>query len=166
MLRQNPDILMIGEIRDAETAEIAVQAALTGTPRPLDAAHNRRASSVTRLVDMGVPGYLVAHTVVGILAQRLVKRICPECRVGEPMMPELAQRLRITGNARLFKAKGCAACHDRGTSGRTPIAEAMQVTPGIRRQILARADAKETWRSPKAWSAWPTMACARRLRAR
>jgi general secretion pathway protein E len=148
VLRQNPDILMIGEIRDAETAEIAVQAALTGH-LVLSTIHtNDAASTITRLVDMGVPEYLVAHTLTGIIAQRLVKRICPECRVGEPMMPELAQRLRVAElrpgqTPRLYKANGCPACHGRGTAGRLPITEAMSITPAIRRLILAHADAKE-----------------------
>lgn len=148
VLRQNPDILMIGEIRDAETAEIAVQAALTGH-LVLSTIHtNDAASTITRLVDMGVPEYLVAHTVTGIIAQRLVKRICPECRTGEPMMPDLAQRLHIAdlklaGHPQLFKANGCAACNDRGTAGRMPITEAIAITPAIRRLIIAHADSKE-----------------------
>ncbi len=151
VLRQNPDILMIGEIRDAETAEIAVQAALTGH-LVLSTLHtNDAASTITRLVDMGIPEYLVAHTVAGIVAQRLVKRICPECRTGEPMMPELAQRLRVgelgVRSPQLFKAKGCAACNGRGTAGRMPIAEAMPVTAAIRRLILAHAEAKEIERA-------------------
>ena len=153
VLRQNPDILMIGEIRDAETAEIAVQAALTGH-LVLSTLHtNDAASSVTRLLDMGIPEYLVAHTLSGVVAQRLVKRICPQCRVGEPMMPELAERLRVASGAarpQLFKADGCTACEGRGSAGRMPIAEAMPITSNLRRLILAHAPAKDLERAAAA----------------
>ena len=152
VLRQNPDIIMIGEIRDPETAEIAVQAALTGH-LVLSTLHtNDAASSVTRLIEMGVPDYLVAHTVVGVIAQRLIRRLCPDCRKGERMMPELAERLHlerlgITAVPQLYHAKGCEHCEGRGVSGRLPIAEVMTISPAIRRHVMAHSDAKEIERT-------------------
>jgi general secretion pathway protein E len=152
VLRQNPNIIMVGEIRDSETAEIAVQAALTGH-LVLSTLHtNDAASSVMRLIEMGIPDYLVAHTVVGVVAQRLVKRLCPDCREAQPMLPELAERLRISrfgvkGPAKLFHAHGCKTCNGTGAIGRLPIAEAMIVTPAVRGKVLGRAGVAEIERT-------------------
>lgn len=125
-LRQDPDVMMVGEIRDRETAETAVRAALTGH-LVLSTLHTNDApGAITRLLDMGIEGFLVASTVNGILAQRLVKRLCPHCRREVPLPPAIAQRVArqiAEGNIRrLYAPGGCAAC-ERGWKGRLAIGE-------------------------------------------
>ncbi len=144
ILRQDPDVIMVGEIRDGETAQIAVQAALTGH-LVLSTLHtNSAAAAVTRLRDMGVEDYLLTAVLRGIMAQRLVRRLCPDCRRSEPAAPELVARFgldRRTG-ARpimLSHAVGCPACRQTGYRGRAAIAEFLQLGPDIERLIFARA---------------------------
>lgn len=145
VLRQDPDILMVGEIRDAETAEMAVQAALTGH-LVLSTLHtNDAASSVTRLTDLGVPRFLVSTTLVGVLAQRLVRTVCPRC----------AEAVRITGaeaaalgvpelaGRRTRRGRGCARCRESGYRGRRGVFEVLPVDPGAAARILGGADAAE-----------------------
>lgn len=145
ILRQDPDIVMIGEIRDTETAEIAVQAALTGH-RVFSTLHtNDAASGVTRLVDMGVEPYLISSSVNAFLAQRLVRKICPHCITSyKPSAQELS-RSGISKTAlskgNLFKGKGCDRCLNTGYSGRLGIFELMPVTDNIRKLIMSGADA-------------------------
>jgi general secretion pathway protein E len=147
-LRQDPDVIMVGEIRDLETAEIAIQASLTGH-LVLSTVHtNDAAGAITRLVDMGVQPFLVASSLFGVLAQRLVRVLCPECKV--PYVPTPEERapigltddiLRQAGNPRvLYKAQGCAACQNRGYQGRTGIYELMLVDDDIRALILKSVD--------------------------
>jgi len=142
-LRQDPDIMMIGEIRDLETAQIAVQAALTGH-LVLSTVHtNDAASAITRLLDMGIEDYLLTSTINGILAQRLVRRLCPACRrpfgVPEPM----AHRLGLRPGTTLYRAGGCGACNDSGFSGRTMILEFLVPSDAIRDLVLRHAPARE-----------------------
>jgi general secretion pathway protein E len=149
ILRQDPDIIMIGEIRDVETAEIAIQAALTGH-LVLSTLHtNSAAGTVTRLLDMGVPDYLLTSTINGILAQRLVRRLCALCR--EPFEPPsgfLRQLgLADAGEARLWRARGCPACRGTGYFGRISIVELMPIGAEIRRLILGRAETQEIERA-------------------
>ncbi len=145
ILRQDPDVIMVGEIRDGETAQIAVQAALTGH-LVLSTLHtNSAAAAVTRLRDMGVEDYLLTAVLRGIMAQRLVRRLCADCRRPEPAPGELVQRFgldRLTCDRpiMLSRAVGCAACRQTGYRGRTAIAEFMQLGPEIERLIFARAD--------------------------
>ncbi|HOP62702.1 MAG TPA: type II secretion system ATPase GspE [Spirochaetota bacterium] len=145
ILRQDPDIVMIGEIRDTETAEIAVQAALTGH-RVFSTLHtNDAASGITRLVDMGVEPYLISSSVNAFLAQRLVRKICPHCKTAyKPSSQELS-RAGITkskiGNKSLFKGKGCERCLNTGYSGRLGIFELMPISDKIRKLIMSGADA-------------------------
>ena len=147
ILRQDPDIIMIGEIRDLETAEIAVQAALTGH-LVLSTLHtNDAASSITRLLDMGVADYLVASTVNGLVAQRLVRMLCPKCREPRAPLPELVARMRLppgtdVSRMTLYGAKGCEACNGTGYHGRSAIAEILPITDAVRRAILKQADAQ------------------------
>jgi general secretion pathway protein E len=145
ILRQDPDVIMVGEIRDGETAQIAVQAALTGH-LVLSTLHtNSAAAAVTRLRDMGVEDYLLTAVLRGIMAQRLVRRLCPECRRREPAPPELVERFCLDRRTMdrpimLSRAVGCPACRQTGYRGRTAIAEFLQLGPEIERLIFSRAD--------------------------
>jgi general secretion pathway protein E len=147
-LRQDPDIIMVGEIRDLETAQIAVQAALTGH-LVLSTVHtNNAASAVTRLLDMGIEDYLLTSTINGVLGQRLVRKLCPACRSPYAATPELAERLGlaelgVAPGATLYHAVGCPACAGMGYSGRTMILELMAMTDSVRTLVLRRAEARE-----------------------
>jgi general secretion pathway protein E len=140
ILRQDPDVVMIGEIRDLETAQIAVQASLTGHLVFATLHTNDAVSAVTRLVDMGVEPFLLASSLIGVGAQRLVRRLCLECR--KPFAADAAQ-LRVLGLAptdgTLYSAQGCAACNRSGYRGRTGIYELLTVDDDLRRLIHDRA---------------------------
>jgi len=145
IVRQDPDVIMIGEMRDSETAEIAVQSALTGH-LVLSTLHtNDAAGSVMRLLDMGVQDYLLTSAVNAVQAQRLVRTLCRKCR--EPYRPvdELVQRLGLdrfacSDTTSLYKASGCECCGGTGYSGRTAILEILRMTDPIRKLILKRCD--------------------------
>jgi len=140
ILRQDPDVVMIGEIRDLETAQIAVQASLTGHLVFATLHTNDAVSAVTRLVDMGVEPFLLASSLIGVGAQRLVRRLCLECR--KPFAADPAQ-LRLLGLApsggTLYSARGCPACKGSGYRGRTGIYELLSVDDDFRRLIHDRA---------------------------
>src|SRR6185312_3565366 len=126
ILRQDPDVIMIGEIRDLETAQIAVQASLTGHLVLATLHTNDAASAITRLADMGVEPYLLASSLLGVLAQRLVRTLCPACRA--PAHPtdgegRLLETMGLPAAQRVFHASGCDACNATGYSGRTGIYE-------------------------------------------
>lgn len=147
ILRQDPDVIMIGEIRDAETAEIAIQSSLTGH-LVLSTLHTNDApSAITRLVDMGVEPYLLSSTIVGVLAQRLVRRICPECKTAYIPTDREIQNLGINRsdltNGELYHGKGCSACFDTGYKGRHGVYELMLVNNELRKQIVKSPDAIE-----------------------
>jgi general secretion pathway protein E len=147
MLRHDPDVIMIGEIRDLETAQIAIQAALTGH-LVLSTLHtNNAASTLTRLLDMGVEDYLLPSTLNGIVAQRLVRRLCAACREPYAPLPELAAQLGLEGQLRFWQPKGCAACAQTGYSGRISINETLVMTDQVRREILQHADANALQRA-------------------
>jgi general secretion pathway protein E len=148
-LRQDPDVIMVGEIRDLETAEIAIQASLTGHLVFSTVHTNDAAGAITRLVDMGVEPFLVASSLVGILAQRLVRVVCPQCHVAyEPTDDELAQlgsslaKFHAMGAKTVYKAseKGCEHCEGTGYKGRTAIYEMMMVDDDVRQLILKNVD--------------------------
>jgi general secretion pathway protein E len=142
ILRQDPDIIMIGEIRDLETAQIAVQASLTGHLVLATLHTNDAASAVTRLADMGVEPYLLASSLLGVLAQRLVRRLCPECRVAAPPTPGEAAvlgRLGLAPAQPVWSAPGCPACGASGYRGRTGVYELLLVDDALRRLIHDRA---------------------------
>ncbi|NGX61219.1 MAG: Type II secretion system protein E [Chlamydiae bacterium] len=147
ILRQDPDIVMIGEIRDAETAEIAIQASLTGH-LVLSTLHTNDApSAIARLVDMGVEPYLLSSTVVGVLAQRLVRQVCPHCRERyRPTEEELAE-LHLThedlNGGVLYKGKGCSQCYGSGYKGRHGIYELLTVDVALQSQIAKHTDITE-----------------------
>ncbi|MEM7169171.1 MAG: type II secretion system ATPase GspE [Pseudomonadota bacterium] len=155
ILRQDPDIVMIGEIRDVETAEIAVQAALTGH-LVLSTLHtNNAAGTITRLLDMGVDDYLLTSTLNGVAAQRLVRTLCKSCRIEEPVMPEVAEQLNLrrykpTGEITHFRPVGCDDCNGLGFFGRTSLVELLFVTESLRRLIMQKAEATELHRAAAA----------------
>jgi general secretion pathway protein E len=138
ILRQDPDIVMIGEIRDLETAQIAVQASLTGHLVLATLHTNDAVSAVTRLADMGVETYLMASSLLGVLAQRLVRCLCPACRTASPTTPgeaALLLELGLPPGQPLYRAVGCAECGDSGYRGRTGIYELVLVDETLRRLI-------------------------------
>jgi general secretion pathway protein E len=145
LLRQDPDIIMIGEIRDLETAQMAVQAALTGH-LVLSTLHtNDAASAVTRLLDLGVPHYLLASTLNGVLAQRLVRTLCPHCKHPAPLDPDdwaqvLGPDAAPPAGAETQAAEGCLECRNTGYLGRVGLYELLTITPALRRLIRPDMD--------------------------
>ncbi len=146
ILRQDPDIIMIGEIRDEETASIAVKAAITGHLVVSTLHTNSAASTVTRLEDMGIEPYMVADSVVGIIAQRLVRRLCPKCRVEKQLTDTDKLRLHLRGdsNPMIYEPSenGCAYCNNSGYRGRIGVYEIMPITPALR-EIISRGGGAE-----------------------
>ena len=146
-LRQDPDVMMVGEIRDTETAQIAVQAALTGHMILSTLHTNTAVGAVSRLLDMEVEPFLLGSVLAGVLAQRLVRRLCPDCR--EPYgleggIPEaLAHHIESQNVVRLFHAVGCSRCAGSGYSGRVAILEFLRVDAAISRLIVRRADTRD-----------------------
>jgi len=139
ILRQDPDVIMIGEIRDSETAQIAVRAAITGH-LVLSTIHtNDAASTVSRLVDMGIEPFLVSSSLVGIVAQRLVKRICPNCKFSYSPSPEERLLLKQKIEQPLYKGKGCSFCGFSGYKGRIAVHEVLLVDNQVRMLIDKRA---------------------------
>jgi type IV pilus assembly protein PilB len=147
ILRQDPDIIMVGEIRDAETAEIAARAATTGH-RVLATLHtNEAVGALPRLIDMGVEPFLVASTVLGVVAQRLVRLICPHCRESHHLPPGAPERffmgIGVEEPATLFRGQGCARCDQKGYRGRTVISEVLPLSAAIRQLVTKGASADE-----------------------
>ncbi|MDP2904989.1 MAG: ATPase, T2SS/T4P/T4SS family, partial [Candidatus Omnitrophota bacterium] len=135
--------IMVGEIRDKETADIAVQASLTGH-LVLSTLHtNDAASSLTRLLDMGVEPFLISTSVIGILAQRLVRMICPRCKEEYKPSEETLAGLKLTGEAVFYRGKGCKNCKDTGFFGRTAISELLVVSEEIKNMVTAKMPANE-----------------------
>jgi len=146
-LRQDPDVIMVGEIRDRETAEIAIQASLTGHLVFSTVHTNDAASAITRLVDMGVEPFLVASSLMAVMAQRLVRRVCPHCREAYRPTAEELKEVALTpeavaraGNPTIYRAKGCDACGGTGYRGRTGIYELLLVDDDIRQLTLKNVD--------------------------
>ncbi|MFW6027394.1 MAG: GspE/PulE family protein [bacterium] len=139
VLRQDPDVIMVGEIRDLETAEIAIQAALTGHLVLATLHTNSAASSITRLVDMGIEDYLIASTVLGVAAQRLVRRLCRACAQSYTLLPDMTARLGLDpagGPHTAWRATGCEACRNTGFSGRMALMEVLPVSDAVREHVL------------------------------
>jgi general secretion pathway protein E len=135
IMRQDPDVIMVGEVRDRETADVAIRSALTGHFVFSTLHTNDAPSAVTRLVDMGVENYLISSSVVSVLAQRLVRRICPQCRTlhGTAMRPEGYE-------VECYRGRGCDACNGSGYAGRVGIFELMEMNDDIRKHIMANED--------------------------
>ena len=150
IVRQDPDIIMVGEMRDLETARIAVQSALTGHVVLSTLHTNDAASGVTRLLDMGVEDYLLTSTVNGILGQRLVRSLCPRCREPFAALPELAARFtrfHPEGPVTLYRPIGCEHCNGTGYRGRLVISEVLLMTDPLRKLVLGHATATEIQRT-------------------
>ena len=143
VLRHDPDIIMVGEIRDTQTAEISVQAALTGH-LVLSTLHtNDAVSSVTRLLDMGIEDFLLASSLAGVVAQRLVRTLCPDCRVESAVPAEIADRFDFASLLRdrpaiFYRASGCGRCAQTGYLGQTSIMEAVKISTELRELIVRR----------------------------
>ena len=144
ILRQNPDVVMVGETRDQETAEMAIQASLTGH-FVLSTLHtNDACSAPTRLIDMGVQPFLISSSLVGVLAQRLVRTLCHNCREESTLSEYEKQMLDVEEvpiDATIYKPKGCEKCNMTGYSGLTVVAELLLITDSVRQNILAKSDA-------------------------
>lgn len=140
VLRHDPDIIMVGEIRDLETVEIAVQASLTGHLVFSTLHTNDAAGALTRLVDMGVEPFLISSSLLGVVAQRLVRRICPECREPYQEDPAVLRELEMDVDQVLWKGKGCPACMESGYRGRTGIFELLVIDSEVRRLLTSGAD--------------------------
>jgi general secretion pathway protein E len=145
IVRQDPDVIMVGEIRDLETAEIAIRAALTGHLVFSTLHTNDAPSAITRLVDMGAEDYLIASSLLGVLAQRLVRVICPHCRIEVFPVPEMLDEIgyrrgRSASADRFFEGKGCALCANTGFVGRVGIYELMLMNDEIRKLTVGKAD--------------------------
>jgi len=148
IVRQDPDVIMIGEIRDLETAQIAVQSALTGHLVMSTVHTNDASSTVNRLLDMGVDDYLLTSTVIGILAQRLVRKLCPHCKEQYHALPEVVEQLGIaklagSGDVTLYHAKGCQHCSNTGFMGRFCILEMLPMTDPLRTLVMKHANSGE-----------------------
>lgn len=132
ILRQDPDVIMVGEIRDSETAHIAVQAAMTGH-LVLSTLHtNTSTAAITRLSDMEIDKFLITSTLLGVLAQRLVRKLCPECKEIIPLSDEDADELKIARGISVAQPKGCSACHHSGYAGRVAIGEFFMIDEFVR----------------------------------
>jgi len=147
ILRQDPDIIMIGEIRDTETAEIAIEAALTGH-QVLSTMHcNDAPGAIARLDDMGIAPFLISSSVILSCAQRLIRRICPHCKEPVTYPPKMFEDLGIDlaslNGAQLYRGRGCERCKNSGYSGRMAVIEAMTISDQIRKLIIARANTRE-----------------------
>lgn len=144
ILRQDPDVVMIGETRDQETAQIAIQAALTGHIVLSTLHTNDAPASITRLIDMGVEPFLIASSIVIIIAQRLVRKLCDKCKEKYDPPADLIKRLGLTpeeaSTITFYRPKGCEECGDTGYKGRLPIFEVMQMTEALAKLTVDRAD--------------------------
>ena len=156
ILRQDPDVIMVGEIRDEETAQMAIQAALTGH-LVLSTLHTNDApSSIARLIDLGLKPFLIASTLIGVVAQRLLRRICPECNRETFLTPEQISTLdiKLPPNAArqlpVRKGTGCASCRHTGMLGRIAVFEMMEINDTLRRLIQNEADANEIVKAARA----------------
>jgi len=145
IVRQDPDIILVGEVRDLETAEIAIQAALTGHLVFSTLHTNDAASAITRLIDMGIEPFLITSSVLAIIAQRLVRTICPSCKQPAEVSNECMKDLCVTEEdlkgATLFTGQGCDKCMHTGFYGRTGIYEILKISESIKKKIISTSDA-------------------------
>ena len=143
ILRQDPDIVMIGEMRDSETAEIGIRAAITGH-LVLSTLHtNDAASTIVRLVDMGIPPYMVASSLIGVIAQRLVKGLCPKCKTARMSTPDENKLMKLDHSVPIYESRGCPECNNTGYKGRTAIHEIIHCSAGISTLIADNASKEE-----------------------
>ncbi|MCH7343971.1 Flp pilus assembly complex ATPase component TadA [Pelomonas sp. CA6] len=145
LMRQDPDIIMVGEIRDLETAEMAIQAALTGHLVFSTLHTNDSASAITRLMDLGVPPYLIHATVIGVLAQRLVRTLCPHCKTPDPevtrdSLNDMLKPWRLSGGVKPYRPVGCLDCRHTGYRGRSGLFELLVLSEPVRQHLHPRTD--------------------------
>ena len=142
ILRQDPDVVMVGEIRDSETAEIAIRAALTGHQVFSTLHTNDSTGAVTRLIDMGVEAFLISSALEGVLAQRLVRRICPDCKMESDVTPAMRDQIEALSSTKIsgafYRGKGCEECRETGYRGRIGIFELLPITNELRELILQK----------------------------
>lgn len=147
IVRQDPDIILVGEIRDKETAEIAIQSALTGHLLFSTLHTNDAAGAITRLLDMGVENFLLSSTLLGILAQRLVRVICSHCKRETEPDAKLLKAINLSKQelaaARFFSGEGCEACRHTGFKGRTGIFEYLPIDDEIRKEIIGQSGTEQ-----------------------
>ena len=149
ILRQDPDVVMIGEMRDTETADIGIRAAITGH-LVLSTLHtNDAASTVVRLVDMGVAPYMVATSLIGVIAQRLIKVLCPSCKRPRMSTQEENELMGIPNSIQIFEPCGCVECNNTGYRGRTAIHEIIHCTAKVSSIIAAGGGKEEIERAAK-----------------
>jgi type IV pilus assembly protein PilB len=152
ILRQDPDIIMVGEIRDRETAEIAIHASLTGHLVFSTLHTNDAAGAAVRLVNMGVEPFLLASSLIAVIAQRLVRKICPDCREEQHLSKEVWKRIGLKeGETKAYHGKGCPTCLKRGYKGRTALFEVLTVNESIRALITARASSDDLRKEAQAY---------------
>ncbi len=147
ILRQDPDVIMVGEIRDRETAEIAIQSALTGH-LVLSSLHtNDAASALPRLLDMGIEAFLIASSVIGVIGQRLVRVVCKNCQVSYEPDPKVLEELGVPEedrpHARFARGAGCPVCSNRGYRGRTGVYEVLRMSDPLKRMVLEKQSSVE-----------------------
>ena len=144
IVRQDPDVIMVGEIRDPETAEISIQAALTGHLVFSTVHTNDAAGAITRLLDMGIENFLISSALLGVLAQRLVRVICPDCKEEKPLAPALRAEMGHLGkeDIKVYHGKGCKACSQTGFRGRCGVYELLVIDDSIRELILKKSTAQ------------------------
>ena len=145
LMRQDPDIIMVGEIRDLETAEMAIQASLTGHLVFSTLHTNDAASAITRLTDLGVPSYLINATVIGVLAQRLVRTLCPHCKQPDPdvtreTLNDMLKHWRVNGGVKPYKPVGCLDCRNTGYRGRAGLYELLTLSDTVRKHLHPNTD--------------------------
>jgi type II secretory ATPase GspE/PulE/Tfp pilus assembly ATPase PilB-like protein len=149
-LRQDPDVILVGEVRDLETARIAMQASLTGHMVFATLHTNDAVGAITRLIDMEIPPYLIAASLTGVLAQRLVRVLCPVCKKPAEPSADIPAQLRLDPGARFSAAAGCDFCRGVGAAGRTGIFELVPMTPTLRHLITSRASEAELRQAARA----------------
>jgi general secretion pathway protein E len=135
ILRQDPDIVMVGEIRDKETAEIAIQAALTGHLMLSTLHTNNAAAAITRLVEMGIDDFLITSSLLGVLAQRLVRKLCPKCKEEDRLPEDIATEFNAPKGAKIYKEKGCKECNFTGFSGRHAVGELLLMDDDVKMML-------------------------------
>jgi type IV pilus assembly protein PilB len=143
ILRQDPDVIMIGEMRDSETCQMAVQAALTGHLVFSTLHTNDSPSAYTRLLDMGVEPFLITSTVMGVLAQRLVRKICPKCKEAYIPDPDFLAKIGLRPGLQLFKGKGCKACNNTGYKGRLGLYELLVPDSEVTKMVISRQPSEQ-----------------------
>ncbi len=156
-LRQAPNVVLVGEIRDRETAEVAIQASLTGHLVFSTVHTNDAPSAATRLLDMGVPPFLVATSLQGVLAQRLVRKLCEACKVEEAATPLETNILKLPAGAKLYHPRGCAECSRTGYRGRLGAFEWLGMTEGMRESLFQSSDGATFLQAAQKGSAWHSL---------